>query len=283
MNILTFDIEEWYHLLDDDSCRNEEQWLTYEVRIHRNVDRILEILEETNTKATFFVIGWIAKQYPEVVKKIADKYEIGSHTMNHQLVWQQNRAEFKDDIVRSVSLLEDITGRPVKYFRAPGFSIRETEAWAFEVIHEAGIEVDCSVFPAAHAHGGIASYGKPVPSIIHYNGIQLKEFPVSVKRIAGKNIIYSGGGYFRLFPYPMIKKWTSESEKYLMSYLHPRDMDGSQPILNDLPATRRFKSYVGIKTCENKLKKWLTDFEFTDIATASNAIDWDKAPVVYLK
>ena len=91
MNILTFDVEEWFHLLDFDATRNEEQWKNYEVRIYENVDRILDILESTNTKATFFIIGWVAKTYPDVVKKIAAKYQIGSHTMSHQLVWQQSR------------------------------------------------------------------------------------------------------------------------------------------------------------------------------------------------
>ena len=274
MRILTFDVEEWFHLLDNDSTKSEVQWNTYEVRINKNMDRVFQILDDTNTKATFFVIGWIAKKYPEIVKRIAEKYEIGSHTYNHQLVWQQSPKEFADDIAQSKALLEDITGKPVKYFRAPGFSIRETEPWAFEAIAKTGFEYDCSVFPAHHAHGGIASYGKVYPSIISHNGFSVKEFPISVVNVLNRNIIYSGGGYFRLFPYCLIKRWTEQSSDYVLSYIHPRDLDSGQPMIKDLPLSRKFKSYVGLKGAESKLRKWLSDFKFTDIQTAASIIDW---------
>ena len=204
MNILTFDVEEWFHLLDFDATRTEADWGKYEVRIHENVERVFRILEDTNTKATFFIIGWIAKTYPKLVRKIADKYQIGCHTMNHQLVWQQTPAEFRKDVETGVKMLEDICGKKVECFRAPGFSIRESEGYAFETLAELGIKYDCSVFPAQHAHGGMPSYPKAAPGIIEYKGIQMKEFPVGFKTIAGKHFVFSGGGYFRLFPYSLI-------------------------------------------------------------------------------
>lgn len=282
MNILTFDVEEWFHLLDFDATRTEDEWGKYEVRIYENVDRILDILERTNTKATFFIIGWVAKTYPDIVKKIAAKYQIGSHTMNHQLVWQQSQKEFRNDVESSVKLLQDITGQPVECFRAPGFSIRETEAWAFDILSDLGIKYDCSIFPAHHAHGGMASYGSPVPSLIKHGEITMKEFPVTTKTILGKKIIFSGGGYFRLCPYSLIKKWSNETPEYLLSYIHPRDLDGGQPMLEGLPVQRRFKSYVGTKGAAEKLRKYLKDFKFTDINTVAENICWDKAPVVEL-
>jgi polysaccharide deacetylase family protein (PEP-CTERM system associated) len=280
MNILTFDIEEWFHLLDFADTKGEEQWKNYEVRIHENVERVFRILEDTDTKATFFIIGWIAKTYPELVRKIADKYQIGCHTMNHQLVWQQTPAEFRADVETGVKMLEDICGKKVECFRAPGFSIRESEGYAFETLAELGIKYDCSVFPAQHAHGGMPSYPKAAPGIIEYKGIQMKEFPVGFKTIAGKHFVFSGGGYFRVFPYSLIKKWSQESSEYTMAYIHPRDLDAGQPMLEGLPITRKFKSYVGLKGAEKKLRKWLTDFRFTDIATANDKIDWATTPVV---
>jgi len=282
MNILTFDIEEWFHLLDCDATRTENEWKNYPVRIYDNVERIFRILEDTDTKATFFIIGWIAKTYPDLVRKIADKYQIGCHTMNHQLVWQQTPQEFKADVEDGVKMLEDITGKKVECFRAPGFSIRESEAWAFEILADLGIKYDCSVFPAAHAHGGMPSYPKAAPGIIEYNGIQLKEFPVGFKTIAGKHIMFSGGGYFRLFPYPLIKKWTGESGDYLLSYIHPRDLDAGQPMIKTLPITRKFKSYVGLKSAETKLRRYLTDFHFIDISTADKSTDWSAAQRIAL-
>lgn len=282
MNVLTFDVEEWFHLLDNDSTRSEEQWKRYEVRIHENIDRIFRILEETNTKATFFVIGWIAKTYPEVVKRLAEKYEIGTHTMNHQLVWQQTREEFRADVDSSIKLLQDLTGKPIKYFRAPGFSIRESEAWAFEILNDLGIEVDCSVFPAHHAHGGMPSYGKGEPAIIDVNGVQIKEFPISTREIHGHHLIYSGGGYFRLFPYWLIRKWAREDSDYLLSYIHPRDLDPGQPLIKDLPLQRKFKSYVGLKGAEAKLRRFLTEFPFTDLSTAVSLYHWSEAKRIKL-
>lgn len=282
MNILTFDIEEWFHLLDCDATRTENEWKNYEVRIYDNVERLFRVLDDTHTKATFFIIGWIAKTYPDLVKRIAEQYQIGCHTMNHQLVWQQTPEEFKADVEEGVKMLEDITGKKVECFRAPGFSIRESEAWAFEILADLGIKYDCSVFPAAHAHGGMPSYPKAAPGIIEYHGVQMKEFPVGFKTIAGKHIMFSGGGYFRLFPYPLVKKWTKESSEYLLSYIHPRDLDANQPMIKSLPATRKFKSYVGLKGAEQKLRRWLSDFQFVDIATADQTLDWSMVQHVVL-
>lgn len=282
MNILTFDVEEWFHLLDFDATRTEAEWGKYEVRIHNNLERIFRILDDTNTKATFFVIGWVAKTYPDLIRKIAEKYQIGCHTMNHQLVWQQTPDEFRKDVETGVKMLEDITGKKVECFRAPGFSIRESEGWAYEILADLGIKYDCSVFPAAHAHGGLPIYPKAAPGIIEYKGIQMKEFPVGFKSIASKHIIFSGGGYFRLCPYSLIKKWSKESSDYLMAYIHPRDLDAGQPMLKGLSMARKFKSYVGLKGAEKKLRQWLTDFKFVNIETASSAVDWDTVPIIKL-
>jgi polysaccharide deacetylase family protein (PEP-CTERM system associated) len=282
MKILTFDIEEWFHILDNDSTKTEKNWVNYESRIHQNMERIFDVLETTNTKASFFVLGWIAEKYPEIVRAISDKgYEIGSHTTMHQLVYQQDKNQFQSDVERSIKSLEDISGEKVKMFRAPGFSITEKNKWAFEVLFELGIEIDSSVFPAKRAHGGLPNYGTAKPSILQYNGVQLKEFPINTQTILGKTIIYSGGGYFRVIPYFLLKKWTIEDD-YIMSYFHPRDFDPSQPMIQSLSLLRKFKSYSGLKNAESKLEKWLTDFDFLDIKSADNQIDWGTAKIVNL-
>lgn len=282
MRILTFDIEEWFHLLDNGSTQTEKQWNNFESRIHQNMDRIFNQLERNNVKATFFCVGWIAEKYPEIIREIVNRgYEIGSHTRMHQLVYSQQPEEFKNDVEHSIKTLEDISGKKVKYFRAPGFSITEENKWAFEVLANLGIEIDCSVFPAARSHGGFPSYKEPSPSMIRYNGIEIKEMPINYQTAFGKPVIFSGGGYFRLFPYPLIKKWTRESN-YIMTYFHPRDFDGGQPVISDLSRARKFKSYVGIKGAESKLDKWLKDFDFIDIQTADGQIAWATVPVVKL-
>ncbi len=282
MNILTYDIEEWFHLLDNASTQTENEWSNFESRIHNNMDRIFEQLERNDVKATFFCVGWIAEKYPEVIKNIVKKgYEIGSHTRMHQLVYSQRPKEFTADMEHSIKTLQDLSGEKIKYFRAPGFSIMEENKWAFEILHQLGIEIDCSIFPAARSHGGFPSYKETKPSIIRYNGITLKEMPINFTKVLTKPVIFSGGGYFRLFPYPLIKKWTRESD-YVMTYFHPRDFDAGQPVIEDLSKARKFKSYVGIKGAEKKLDKWLQDFQFMDIETADKQIDWGKVPVVKL-
>ena len=282
MNILTFDIEEWFHLLDNESTKTEQDWQKYESRIVQNMERIFRVLEGTNTKASFFVLGWIAEKYPNVVREICDRgYEIGSHTTFHQLVYNQDRNSFLNDVNRSIKTLEDISGEKIKMFRAPGFSITEKNLWAFEVLHELGIEIDSSVFPASRAHGGFSQYGVAQPSLLNYNGIQLKEFPINTASTFNKPLIFSGGGYFRLLPYSAIKYLTNKSD-YVMSYFHPRDFDFNQPLIKDLPIHRKFKSYVGLKSAEKKLRRWVSDFEFNDIKTANEIINWNNVKKINL-
>ena len=282
MNILTFDIEEWFHILDNDSTKTEAEWKNYEPRIHQNMDRIFDMLEKHNQKATFFCMGWIAEQYPEVIKQISDKgYEIGSHTQRHQLIYEQTPKEFKKDVERSIKTLEDISGKKVRSFRAPGFSIVEDNVWAFEALAELGIEIDCSVFPAPRIHGGLPNFSPAQPTIIDIKGHKLKEFPINTYKLLGKDVIFSGGGYFRLFPYSLLKRYTRKSD-YVMSYLHPRDFDPNQPVIPELSKSRKLRSYVGLKGALNKLDKWLTDFYFIDLETADKQIDWEKAKIVNL-
>jgi len=282
MKILTFDIEEWFHILDNESTQTEKEWSNFESRIHQNMDRIYKILDGSNVKATFFCMGWIAEKYPEVIKDIVSQgYEIGSHTRMHQLVYSQTPQEFKSDVEHSIKTLEDLSGTKVKYFRAPGFSITEETKWAFEILIELGIEIDCSIFPVKRAHGGFASYGTPKPSILEYNGVSIKELPINYADFLNKPIIFSGGGYFRLLPYPLIKKWTKQSD-YIMTYFHPRDFDATQPVIKDLSKVRKFKSYVGLNKSEKKLENWLNDFKFIDIETANSQINWNEVPKVIL-
>ena len=282
MRILTFDIEEWFHILDNSETKGEIEWKKYESRIHRNINKIFEIIDNSNVSATFFVVGWIAEKYPDIVRLISEMgFEIGSHTHLHQLAYEQDRNIFLKDVEKSIKTIEDCSGKKVRSFRAPGFSITEKNKWAFEVLCELGIEIDASVFPAGRAHGGMPKYKFSEPSFLKYNGVKIKEFPINTYSILGKPFIFSGGGYFRLFPYTIVKKLTSKSD-YVMTYFHPRDFDFEQPLIPGLSPLRKFKSYVGLKSCQSKLEKWLNDFSFIDIETADNMIDWENVNTVLL-
>ena len=120
-------------------------------------------------------------------------------------------------------------------------------------------------------------YGPGAPALIEAGSHLIKEFPISTHEVGGRHLVYSGGGYFRLFPYPLIRRWMRQSPEYVMSYIHPRDLDAGQPMIKELPLHRKFKSYVNLAGAEAKLRRMLTDFKFTDLATASASIDWDKA------
>ncbi len=282
MNILTFDVEDWFHVLDNESTKNEKQWLKLESRIHQNMDKIFTLLEKNNQKATFFTLGWVARKYPEIIKKIDSLgYEIASHSDMHQLAYEFSREEFRQDLEISVKSIEDITGKKVKAYRAPGFSVKHQNKWVFEELIKNGIEIDCSVFPAQRAHGGFEEFGYAEPAYIEMDGSKIKEFPINLYPLFGKNIIFSGGGYFRLFPYSFIKYFMNNSQ-YVMTYLHPRDFDSEQPLIEGLSEFRRFKSYIGLKSTWSKLDKLLNDYHFIDLQEANESIDWSKSKIVRL-
>jgi len=282
MNILTFDVEEWFHILDHDSTKTEKEWSNFEYRLESNLEKIFELLERKNQKATFFVLGWVAREFPQVLKKIDSMdYEIATHSDTHQLAYEQTKIEFNEDLKRSLGSIEDVTGKKVTTYRAPGFSVKKSNQWVFEYLLNHGIEIDCSVFPAQRAHGGFEKFGSAAPSIIDVGGKTLKEFPINVFNAAGKNIIFSGGGYFRFLPYFLIKKMMKQSN-YVMTYFHPRDFDPNQPIIQDLSAVRKFKSYYGLKGSFLKLEKLIDDFDFVDIATADKLVNWEVQKIIRL-
>lgn len=280
MHILTFDIEDWFHILDNDSTRGERQWRQFESRIEENTDRILAILEEKRVRATFFCLGWIADRHPEVIRKISDfGLEVACHSYAHKLVYEMSPAEFVEDLKRSIGVLEDLTGRRVRAYRAPGFSFKPKNVWAFDALLKEGIEIDCSIFPAFRSHGGFATFGSARPVIVRSRDGTLKEFPINVKVFFLTNVVFAGGGYFRFFPYKIIKKWTREAP-YLMSYFHPRDFDPAQPVIGDLGWVRKFRAYCGLRGAEAKLRRFLDDFTFLDLAQADAKIDWSTVETV---
>lgn len=282
MKILTFDIEDWFHILDNESTRTEKEWHNYESRIHSNMDKIFELLDQSGHKATFFCLGWIARKYPDVIQKINNLgYEIATHSDLHQLAYTQSRAEFEKDLEMSVKSLEDITGKKITAYRAPGFSFKSTNKWAFESLLKFGIETDCSIFPARRAHGGFPEFGQSKPCWIDIDGMRMKEFPINLKFFGNSPMIFSGGGYFRLLPLKILHRFFDDSN-YVMTYFHPRDFDGDQPVIENLSILRKFKSYYGLKKCKQKLHMILENYSFLDLQAANKLIDWDKAEVVSL-
>lgn len=280
INIMTFDIEEWFHF--DFYC-TEDKWMDQETRLNLYLPRVLDDLDKQNIKATFFCLGWMVRTYPDIIKHIQSRgHGFACHSDKHLFVREMTPEAFDKDLKESLASIEDVIGEKVTAFRAPSFSISEDSIWAFEVLASNGITTDCSIFPTGRNFGGFPSFGKAVPTLLNYRGYSIKEFPITVGRFLGKEMVFSGGGYFRLFPYGIIKSQMQKLD-YNMTYLHMRDFDYQQPRMKHLSLPRKFKSYYGLKGAYPKFTKMLHDFEWVSLDQAIEKIDFDNVPVLNLK
>lgn len=278
MHILTFDIEDWFHILDLPLVEDPETWDHYESRIEEGSQRILDLLEEEGVSATFFILGWVAERYPALVRRIADRgFEIGSHSYYHGLVYKMTPEGFIQDLTRSMAALSDVTGEPVRLYRAPGFSITPSCAWALEAMAENGIEIDCSLFGAPRRHGGFEELKASEPFRVKVGSALLKELPMSFTEIWGKPLVYSGGGYFRVIPSAVVKRFARQ-QGYVMSYFHPRDFDPRQPRL-PMGRMRKWQTYAGLGGAFGKLRSLVRAQPFGDIKQAEVRIDWQATPI----
>jgi peptidoglycan-N-acetylglucosamine deacetylase len=281
MKILTVDVEDWFHILDNAETATESEWVNFPHRLESGLMRILDVFDWHQQKATFFVVGWIARKYPDAVAEITRRgHEIACHSDLHQLVYKQNPLEFEDDLKRSLDTIEAATNyRPTAY-RAPGFSITEDSTWAFDILARNGIDTDCSVFPARRCHGGLPMFSSGKPCRLEtIEGRMLRIFPIGFQNIFGSRLVFSGGGYFRLTPKMLLKHWFDKAD-YAMAYFHPRDFDPYQPQIPGLSSIQRFKSYVGLKTALSKLESVMEFTQFIPLREAAERVDWNKTQKV---
>ena len=262
-NALTIDVEDYFQVSAMAPYIRRSDWESCECRVERNVDRILALLSEHDTRATFFTLGWIAERYPQLVRAIVDQgHELASHGYGHQRASDLNRDDFRDDVVRAKHLLEDLGGVAVQGYRAPSFSIGEGNLWAFDVLQEAGYRYSSSIYPIKHDH-----YGMPdAPRFAHEVAGGLIEIPVTTLRLRGRNLPSSGGGYFRLLPYAlsrwMIGKVNADDRKPAIFYFHPWEIDHGQPRVPGIDLKTRFRHYVNIGRMERRLASLLGDFRW---------------------
>lgn len=266
INLLTIDLEDYYHVSGMADIAPIEKWDDFESRIENNVDILLEAIGET--KATFFILGWVAEKNPGLIKKIAELgHEIACHGMNHRLITQMTKEEFADDLESSIKFLEDLTGEPIIGYRAPSFSLNEQTLWAFEVMANQGLKYDSSIFPKKRRRGGMIR-SELKPYIIETSSGNIVEFPLAVRSFIRKKLPVGGGGFFRLYPYWMTKsliKSINSAGRPVIVYLHPWEIDIAQPRLKSLFSFDGFNHYVGLKSTSMKLQKLLSDFKFMRI------------------
>ena len=265
-NALTIDVEDYFQVSAFASHIDKSSWDSLDCRVEKNIDKILLLLNNGNTKATFFTLGWIAERYPKMIRKIlAEGHELASHGYGHERVSNLTREEFYQDVSRAKNLLEDIGGKVILGYRAPSFSIGNNNLWALEILEETKHIYSSSIYPVQHDH-----YGTPdAPRFIYKSYGGLVEIPPTTFRLFERNIPASGGGYFRLYPY-FLSKWminqvNKKDNSPAVFYFHPWEIDADQPVVAGLSLLSKFRHYINLEKTEKKLEKLLKDFNWNRI------------------
>lgn len=252
-NIITIDVEDYFQVENFADVVKFSAWDKYESRVVKNTEKLLAQLAKFDTKATFFVLGWVAEKYPALVREIHQAgHEISSHGYAHQLIYTQTEDEFRSDLKRGKTILENIINEPVLGYRAPSFSITKKSLWAFDILNKEGFRYDSSFSSVRYGSGGLPEEKKSP----HKINSRLWEFPVSI-----------GGGYFRLYPYGvtagLIKRMNKKGHPAII-YLHPWELDPAQPRIKT-GALRSFRHYINLEKTKAKLERLLCEFKFGTI------------------
>lgn len=259
VHCLTVDLEDCFHFLDVEETAAIEQRRSFEGRVEQMTLPLLGFLDKHEQKATFFVLGWIAERYPDLVLEVARRgHDIGCHSYAHPLIYQLSPSDFERDLVKALECIFKACGVQARAFRAPGFSINPRSLWAFDLLTKHGIEVDSSIFPALRSHGGLPT-APARPFLVQTAHGPLVELPISCIEILGQRLIFSGGGYFRLCPAWFLKRAFARAEQLnepIMNYFHPRDFFSNRPQLA-MPAIRRFRANVNLAETFDKLGRIL--------------------------
>jgi polysaccharide deacetylase family protein (PEP-CTERM system associated) len=264
----TVDVEEYFQVSAFERWVPYERWTSMESRVVRSITQLLEMLEQHETRGTFFVLGWLADRYPQMVRDIAGAgHEVGSHGWDHLRVTHQTQDAFRASVASSRKLLQDLTGQPVAGFRAPSFSIVRGREWALDILLEEGYTYDSSLFPVRRRGYGYAD-GNRDPHWIQRPAGRLAEHPPATLRYAGVNIPAAGGGYFRIFPYQLVQAALRDAERRGVPgtfYIHPWEVDPDQPRLA-VPWLTRVRHYAGLHRTAARLHRLLREFRFRPIA-----------------
>lgn len=265
-NAMSVDVEDYFHVAALAATISRSDWDRLEYRAEQNTQRLLQIFADRGVSATFFVLGWVAKRSPALVREIQRAgHEIASHGMSHKLVYNQTHQEFFSETRDAKALLEDICGCSVDGYRASTYSITNRSLWALDVLCDLGFKYDSSIFPIKHDLYGIPD--APVaPGVMRApNGGSIVEFPMSTARMAGVRVPVSGGGYFRLLPYWLTRaglRQLSAKQRPFVFYLHPWEIDPGQPRIA-ASWFSRFRHYNNLEHCESRLIQLLEDFRFS--------------------
>lgn len=268
-NAMTVDVEDYFHVAALSDVIRKEQWASMEYRADASTHKLLELFAKHGIQATFFILGWIARRSPDLVREIhAAGHEIACHGMSHQLVYDQTPEQFEAETRESKALLEDLTGVAVAGYRAASWSITRRSLWALDIIHALGFEYDSSVFPVRHDIYGIPDAPRRPHRIKTPSGKELVEFPPSTASFAGVSVPVAGGGYFRLLPYWLtrygLKQINVDDGQSFIFYLHPWEVDPEQPRFK-AGWKSRFRHYTNLRKTHDRLDRLIREFRFTTV------------------
>jgi polysaccharide deacetylase family protein (PEP-CTERM system associated) len=270
-NALTVDVEDWFQVSNFARLVRRSEWDNFPSRVVQNTRRLLDLFDEYRTRATFFVLGWTAERFPELVQEIITRgHDLGSHGYSHDLVHELGVVDFAKDLRRSLDLIEQAGGVRPKGYRAPSFSIDRRSLWAFDVLVDEGLEYDSSVFPVDHPRYGIPTF-KRTPCLVRTSrGKKIREFPLTTLRVLGRNLGASGGGYLRVFPVSVVETAfhrMNRSGHPAVLYIHPWEIDSEQPRLS-AGGLRSLAHYRNLSETEDRLRVLLQRFSFTTMGEA---------------
>jgi len=273
VNMMTVDVEDYFQVSAFEGVVSRADWCSFESRVSRNTDELLEIFNGAGVRGTFFVLGWVAARFPSLVRRIADLgHEVASHGFHHQLLYGLTPGQFREDIRAARRAIEDATGQPVMGFRAPSYSVIRSSMWAIDILIDEGYAYDASIFPIHHDRYGIPDSPRHPYELKRESG-SLLELPGSTVRLGNINLPIAGGGYFRQLPY-MWTKWGIDRVNRLerqpvVFYLHPWEIDPEQPRL-PVGAATRMRHYRGLAQTRTRLARLLSDFRFDAVNAVLN-------------
>jgi polysaccharide deacetylase family protein (PEP-CTERM system associated) len=277
INAMTVDVEDYFHVAAFENNISPSQWGKYELRVEQNTYRLLELFEQHNVKSTFFTLGWVAERCPNLIKAIVDQgHELASHSYAHQRATGMTPQAFKTDLAKSKQILEDASGQAIVGYRAPSFSINDSNTWVYEILIELGFTYSSSTYPIEHDLYGVPNWPRFIyerPESVENKKIIEIPVPTIVKK--GKNVGIGGGGYFRLYPYWLSKNridnyLKTEQQPYSF-YFHPWEIDPNQPRVNGASIKSKLRHYLNLSKMEGKIVRLLEDYQ------------WDTMKSVYLK
>jgi polysaccharide deacetylase family protein (PEP-CTERM system associated) len=276
INAMTVDVEDYFHVSAFENTIDKSDWKNMPLRVEHNTYRLLELFEKHNVKSTFFTLGWVAERCPNLIKSIVEQgHELASHGFSHQRITEMSQKDFFLDVEKSKNILEQISGTEVIGYRAPSFSINDSNTWAYEKLIELGFAYSSSTYPIQHDLYGVPNWPRFMYDRVEsFEGKKLIEIPIPTIRENNVNTGIGGGGYFRLYPYWLskrrIEKFHQQEQKPYSFYFHPWEIDPNQPRVKDAPLKSKFRHYINLSRMEGKLERLLQDYK------------WDTMRSVYL-